>query len=146
MRWINLCSAWTGIGVQLRQNTQLARVAAAEQWVQRDFDITTPILENKDLAEAWVKGDSEFASLDAVDRYRLLFFERRAIVFWHHAYQLRQQELMHDAEWQCLKGIIRTVGRRQAVLESWNYFKDNFEGRFQDFINKQFEIAAKRST
>jgi hypothetical protein len=55
----------TYLAQQFRQNTEMARVAAAEQGVQRDFDIVSLLLENKELTEVWVKGESDFESLDA---------------------------------------------------------------------------------
>jgi len=131
---------------QLRQNTEMARVAAQEQWVQRDFDIVAPLLENKELAEVWVKGDSEFDSLDDADRQRLLFFERRAIIWWHHAFQLRQQGLYRDAEWHAIKGIIRAVGQRQALCEAWSLFESSFEPPFREFIKEQLDVAARGSS
>jgi len=129
------------VAQQLRQNTEMARIAGSEQWVQRDFDLTGPILENRELAEVWAKGDRQFDTLDEPDKWRMLFFERRAIVWWHHVYQLRQQGLYREADWQGLKGIIRTVGRRQSVRESWSVFKDSFEKPFGDFLEEQFAIV-----
>lgn len=46
---------------QVRQNTEMARVAAGSQQVQSDFDITGSMIANRELAEIWVKGESEFA-------------------------------------------------------------------------------------
>lgn len=41
----------TYLAQQFRQNTEMARVAAAEQGVQRDFDIVSLLLENEELTE-----------------------------------------------------------------------------------------------
>ena len=129
------------VAQQLRQNTEMARVASADQGVQRDFDIVSPLLESKELAEAWVIGESDFEKLDAADQSRLIFFERRALVWWHHCYQLRQKGLYSDADWQSTVGIIRAVGHRQALRASWDAFRDSFETAFVDFVEEQFAMA-----
>ncbi len=71
----------------------MARVASGLQQVQRDFDLTEAFIANRELAEIWVKGESDFDILDEVDRQRLMFFERRAIVWWHHTFQLHRRGL-----------------------------------------------------
>ncbi len=129
------------VAQQLRQNTKMARIAASEQGVKAELDLTEPIIGNREFAEVWAKGDQQFDSLDEPDRWRLLFFERRAIVWWHYVYQLRQQGLYRDADWQNVIGIIRAVCCRQAIRESWSMFKDGFEKPFRDFLEEQFAIA-----
>ncbi len=129
------------VAQQLHQNTELARVAASAQGVQRDFEITGPMIENRELAEIWLKGDSQFDSLDDTDKQRLVFFERRAIVWWHHVYLLRQQGLYRDADWQNVQGIIQNVGSRQAIREAWGRFEEGFEKPFRDFMDDQLAIA-----
>ena len=129
------------VAQQLRQNNEMARVAAAGLQVQRDFDITESIIVNRELMEVWLKGDSQFDSLDDADKQRLVFFERRAIVWWHHTYQLRKRGLLQDPEWQSQVGIIRAVAGRQAVRESWGIFRDGFEKSFRDFMDEKLMIS-----
>ena len=127
---------------QLNQNTELARVAAGGQQVQRDFDITESMIANRELAEIWVKGEAEFNDLDEVDRRRLIFFERRAIVWWHYNFYLNERGLLLKSEWQAQIGIIRAVANRQAVQASWAAFRDGFEKPFRDFLDEYIRIAS----
>ena len=126
---------------QLGQNTAMMRVNAASEWVERDYEIAAPFIESRELAEIWMKAGVEFESLDAVDKQRILFFERRAIILWHHLFQLRNQNLLPDAVWREHTWVIQNIGRRQAIRESWQVFKDAYETSFQDFIDEQFERA-----
>jgi hypothetical protein len=126
---------------QLGQNTAMMRVAASSERVEREFEILAPLVENRELAEAWMKGEADFSSLEPVDQTRLMFFERRAIVLWHHVFQLRQNDLLPDADWHEHTWIIQNIGRRQAVREAWRTFRGGWEAPFQEFMEGQFAIA-----
>ena len=126
---------------QLRQTNTMMRVNAASERLERDYEIVLPVIENGEFAEIWLKGQDDFSSLRPVDQQRLLFFERRAIMLWHHAYQLRHQSLLPDANWTEQMWVIRNIGSREAIREAWVQFKDGFEGPFQEFIDEQFSIA-----
>lgn len=126
---------------QLRQTNTMMRINAASERLERDYEIVAPIIESGELAEIWLKGESEFASLRPADQQRLLFLERRAIMLWHHQYLLRHQGLMPDANWHETLWIIRKLGRRQVIREAWRIFGEGFELGFQEFIDEQFTIA-----
>jgi hypothetical protein len=129
------------VGRQLKQTTDMMRVSASNERVQREYEILDNLIENREVAEYWLKGESDFDALDAVDQQRLLFFERRAIILWHHMFTLRQQQLIPDADWQWNEWVIRNVGRRQAVRRSWAIFGGSFEKPFRDYIERQFAAA-----
>lgn len=124
---------------QVRQNTEMARVAAGSQQVQADFDLTDALIANRELAEVWVKGESEFDLLDEVNKRRLIFFERRAIVWWHHNYQLNERGLLSASEWTAYLGIIHAVRNRQAVQTSWQLFREGFANPFREFLDEQLK-------
>jgi len=125
---------------QLQQNTEMARIAAGSQQVQADFDLTDSMIANRELAEVWVKGESEFDLLDEVNKRRLIFFERRAIVWWHHNFQLNQKGLLSASEWKAYLGIIHAVRSRQAVQISWQMFREGFDKPFRDFMDEQLKM------
>jgi hypothetical protein len=125
---------------QVRQNTEMARVAAGSQQVQADFDMSESMITSRDLAEIWVKGESEFDLLDEVNKQRLIFFERRAIVWWHHNYQLNERGLLSASEWTASLGIIRVVRNRQSVQAAWQLFREGFANSFRDFLDEQLKM------
>ena len=126
---------------QLGQNTAMMRVAASSESVERDHEIVAPILQSQELAEVWMKGEAEFSTLGPAERTWLMFFERRAIVLWHHRFQLRRQHLVPDWSWHEQTWIIQNIGRRQAVREAWRAFRGAYEPAFQEFMDSQFAIA-----
>ena len=126
---------------QLNQTTIMMRVGASGERIQRDTDIINSVIHSREIAEFWMKGATEFESLDDVDKQRLIFFERRAILHWHNMFGLRAQELVPDSDWIEMKWIIQNIGRRQSIRESWKVFRGSFQAPFQNFIEEQFAIA-----
>jgi len=129
------------VGKQVAQNTAMMRVGAASETLEKDFELTNPILESAELADIWSKGDHRLDELSEADRQRLIFFERRAIMLWHHNFELRNQGLFPDANWHNQNWIIRNIGQRQSCREAWSLFRDSFEGSFQKNIEGHFGSA-----
>lgn len=130
--------------MQIRQNTNALRMSAASERIERDYEIVLPIIERREFAEIWLKGGENLAELDMVDKQRLFFFERRAITYWNHIYQLRMQDLMPDSGWQEQIWIMQNIGRRQAVREAWRLYRGGYQEPFQRFLEAQFEIGDRR--
>jgi DNA-binding helix-hairpin-helix protein with protein kinase domain len=124
---------------QLHQNTEMARIAAGSAQFQADLDLTESMIANRELAEIWVKGESQFDLLDEVNQRRLIFFERRAIVWWHHNFQLNERGLLSHSEWTAYLGIIHAVRNRQAVQASWQLFRGGFADPFRNFMDEQLK-------
>jgi hypothetical protein len=131
---------------QIHQNTKALRMSAASERLERDFEIVLPVVENRAFAEVWLKGGDQFEKLDAVDKQRLFLFERRAITFWHHIYQLRNQGLLPDSSWQEQLWIMQNIGQRQAIQEAWHVYRGSYATAFQQFLEEQFLIGGKPST
>ena len=129
------------VGKQVAQNTAMMRVGAASETLEKDFELTNPILESAELAAIWSRGDHRLDELGEADRQRLIFFERRAIMLWHHNFELRNQGLFPDANWHNQNWIIQNIGQRQSCREAWSLFRDSFEGSFQKYIEEHFRSA-----
>ncbi len=123
---------------QLSQHTAMLRVQAASERLERDYDIASSIIESREVAEIWA---SDFDSLDEVDRHRIMFFERRAIVLWHHLFHMRERGLLSDPDWHEHRWIMRNLGRRRAVREAWKMFREAYEKPFQEFLDGEFAAA-----
>ncbi len=124
---------------ELRQNTNAMRVNNADNFVDFNFRLNTPIATDREFAEVWVKGWSDFASLDAVDQQRVVIYDFQAIAGWHNYFNLRQQALISDAQWTELTGTFESFGQRQAAREAWRTFKDIYQEPFQGFMAQFFE-------
>ncbi len=101
--------------------------------------MVSPVIGDRKLAELWVKGDSEFDSLDAVDQQRLIFLEWQALNAWNNSFRLRKKNLLSDQEWRNQIWIWKNIGQRQAVRESWKIFRDSYETSFQDLMSEYLD-------
>ena len=131
---------------QLGQNTEMMRANASDQRVQRDAELNFRVSDNNQgFTDIWLKGDTGLDSLSEEDRIRLIFFNRSAIVHWHNMFSLRSQKLLPDPAWNEMTWIIRHVGLRQDVLESWRMFKGAFDEAFQQFLDAELAAAEQLS-
>ena len=126
---------------QLKQTNLMMRNAAGSERMERDYDLVLPVIESREFAEVWIKGGNEFHELSSVDQQRLLLFERRAIVLWHHTFQLDKQGLFPQSHWTEQNWVVQNFGKRQAIREAWESFKPAFEPDFIEYIEEQFAIA-----
>ncbi len=126
---------------QLGQNTAMMRVGASDQRVQRDSELSYRISDSQEFTEIWLKGIADFQSLGEVERTRLIFFSRCAIVHWHNMFRLRGENLLPDSDWNELVWLIQHVGLRQDLLEAWRIFKNSFDKSFQEFLDAQLSAA-----
>lgn len=127
--------------LQIRQNTIALRMSTASEWLEKDYELVLPMIENRELAEVWVKGGDKLEELDEVDQQRIFFFERRAIMLWHHMYQLRTQGRLPDSSWKEQTWIMQNIGRRQAIRGAWDLYKGGYDLQFQQLIEEQFLIG-----
>jgi hypothetical protein len=124
------------VGKQLRQNTETMRVNAAHTYVEWFNEMLSRVMNNREVAELWIKGDSDFDSLDYVDKQRLLQHEIGAINMWEYLFSLHQQNLLPEARWQLLKWSFKNFGGRQSLHEAWKFSRGGFDKSFQDFMGQ----------
>jgi hypothetical protein len=125
---------------QVRQNTAMMRVAAAGERVQRDTDMATSISDSQEFAELWVRAGSAFDTLSDVEKTRVIFFERRAIVHTHNMFTLRQRGLLSDSDWKELQWILKSLGgQRKSFKACWALFKDSYDEPFRRFVEERIE-------
>ncbi len=124
---------------ELHQNTNQTRITVASTQVDITKHMVSPVIADRNLAELWVKGDSEFDSLDAVDQQRLIFLEWQALNAWNNSFRLRKKNLLSDQEWRNQIWIWKNIGQRQAVRESWKIFRDSYETSFQDLMSEYLD-------
>ncbi len=134
------------VAQQLRQNTQMMRSRASGERVQRDTELSGMVSGSGEFAEIWLKGRTDFESLNEVERIRLIFHSRSAILHWHNMFNLRAQNLLSDSDWNELVWLIEHLIRgRQDTLEAWKMFKGSFEEPFQKFLDARLAAIAPPS-
>ena len=127
------------VAQQIHQNNNMMSVGNAQHFVDFNINLVSPVVANRELADLWIKGDSDLESLDPIDRQRIILFEWQAIAGWYNFYNLRQQDLVSDEQWREVVWIFENIGRRQAVREAWNTFKGGYDKPFQEFMAQYLE-------
>ena len=127
------------VAQQLHQNTDMMRVGNAQHFVDFNIRLVGPIVANRELADLWIKGGSDFEALDSIDKQRLVMFEWQAIAGWHNFFNLRQKHLMSDEQWHEVVWVFENIGQRQAVRAAWATFKGGYDKSFQEFMAQYLE-------
>jgi hypothetical protein len=127
------------VGRQLRQNTAIMRQNAAGYYLGLQERLCGEVANNRELAEYWLKGASDFESLDDVDRQRIMLFEWRAITGWNQLFHLRKDGLVPDSQWNELLWSVKNFMTRQSAREAWTVFKGAFGKPFQDFVSSHID-------
>jgi hypothetical protein len=124
------------VGRQLKQSTETMRQAAAGYYLNLQDRLCGEVANSREFAERWSKGASEFESLDAVDKQRVVLFEQRAITGWNQLFLLRQDGLVPDSQWHELIWSVKYFGSRQSARFAWSVSKDSFGPGFQAFVSE----------
>ena len=128
------------VAKEVRQNTSAMRANSSQAWTELNFQLATPVALDREVAERWIEGGSDFESLDSVDQQRLVFYEWRAIEAWHHSFHLHEQGVLPEWQWQKIIWILENqIGHRQSVKASWKSFKGAYDQPFQDFMSQYIE-------
>ncbi len=127
------------VAQQLHQNTDMMRVGNAQHFVDFNISLVGPIVANRELADLWIKGGSDFETLDPIDKQRVVMLEWQAIAGWYNFFNLRQKHLMSDEQWHEVIWVFENIGRRQAVREAWKTFKGGYDKSFQEFMAQYLE-------
>jgi hypothetical protein len=124
---------------QLRQNTDAIRVSNADNYTDFYFKLNTPVATDRQFADLWAKGESQFDTLDPVDKQRLVVWEFQALAGWSKYFQLRQRSLITDAQWEEIVGTLGYFGQRQSMREAWRMFRGIYSPGYRQFMAKYFE-------
>ena len=127
------------VGKQLRQNTSQMRVNAATIYSQWADGVYSRVASDREFAEVWQKGKSDFNSLDEVDKLRILNFNMGVLYMWSHFFQMHQLKTLPDYFWKSQLWAYENFGRRQDRQETWKILKEGFDKPFQDFMSQYIE-------
>ena len=117
---------------QVKQNT----VALRAGFITSNNEIIAPLVQQRDVAEIWVKGSDNFRELDPVDQQRVMFFESRAITVWNHYFHMRDKGLIEDYLWEEMLWLFRNIGKRESMQETWKLWRSAYLPGFREFMDQ----------
>jgi hypothetical protein len=132
------------VAIQLRQNTATMHMSASTARVQHDAVLNSKVSDSREFAAIWLKGRDAFECLDEVERIRLIFFNRSAIVQWHYMFRLRAQKLLPDEDWNEMIWCIRHLAaQRQDAHAAWKILRDSFGEPFGKFMDTHLAAVGR---
>jgi hypothetical protein len=123
------------LALQVRSGNAVSQDNASHAWVQLNFDLAGQVAVDRELAEFWVKGGTQFDQLDSVDQQRIVFYEWRAIEGWHHAFHQWKRGILREPHWNRIVWVMENIGQRQSIREAWRTFRDSYDADFQRFVD-----------
>jgi hypothetical protein len=123
------------VGKQIKQNANAMKMNAMSIHAQQVSQIQIAMATNREFAECWTKGASEFDGLDEVDKNRLLVFEETGINLWRTFFDLHRQGLLEEGAWEQQLNIIKVYTTRSSVRAAWELFGRGFNEPFRRFID-----------
>lgn len=129
------------VGRQVRQNTASMINAASTDYSNGLNALTISMVMDRDFAEIWTKGESQFDELDEVDKRRLLFYELVGLSTWRRSFDLHQQGLLPEDVWNEQVGGIGILAQRQSVRLAWERFSHTFSPSFRAVVESHMKPA-----
>ena len=122
------------VGLQVRQNTDVMRIGAAQDYVSSFHDIISIIVQTPDLASVWRRG---LETIDTLDNYEEVQFLAtmsmitRATQSSH--YQWRNGALA-DGLWLGYSTLYSDLLVAQGAKQFWRMRRHWFSPEFQDWV------------
>jgi peroxiredoxin family protein len=124
---------------QIKQQTKLAKVANTQALVELSSPFNLQLIQDREMAEFWVKGARKFDTYDQVDQYRY----KSLLIWWlllhENIYYQKQNKLLDEkiyASW--LYDLTFFVHQQQLKLR-WEELKDAFQSDFRDHVDSLIE-------
>lgn len=124
------------LAIQIRQNTKAVQSSALDSAFNRISGLRHSLSENPELAQLYLKGGKDPASLDEIEltRYRIMlhnmFMSQSNIYF-----QTKLADLSTDT-WDSQISVISRVLNSPGGQWFWENYSAEFETQFQDEVNK----------
>jgi len=130
------------LALQIRQNTQSLRLAAAHGWKSDGLDLRMRIVQDPDLARVFRTGLVDASSLDENDRVR--FNITLAAIFDHlqFAFERRGEGLL---DWDALEGFIRGYVGQPGTQDWWKSGRETLNQAFVSYVEENLLPSSKGS-
>ncbi len=122
------------IAVQTWQTKRLAKTANTQSLVEISAPFNLQLIQDREMAEFWVKGAELEADMDEVDRYRY----RSLLVWWlilhENIYYQRKQRLLDDKTYAPWKADLEQFVIEHHLETRWGKMRKNFQVEFADQV------------
>jgi len=129
------------VGIEVRHSNRESRHRTIEETLQNYRAARAPVIDNVDVARAWITGLQDFAGLDPADKVRFLLvadslFGNIQSFFLHHQDGRMPREL-YEPQRRLLEDILGYPGLQAA----WDFRKDYFHVAFRASVEQSITVA-----
>jgi hypothetical protein len=129
------------VGMEVRHSNRESRHRTIEETLQNYRAARSPIIDNVDVARAWISGLRDFAALEPPDKVRFLLiadslFGNIQSFFLHHR-EGRMPPELYEPQRRFLEDVLGYPGLQAA----WEFRKDYFHVAFRASVEKSLATA-----
>jgi hypothetical protein len=132
------------VGMEVRHSNRESRHRTIEETLQNYRDARAALIENVDVARAWISGLHDFTALEPADKVRFLLiadslFGNIQSFFLHHR-DGRMPDELYEPQRRFLNDVLGYPGLQAA----WDFRKSYFHVAFRALVEES--IAAARGS
>ena len=114
----------------LRENNRLVRAANTQALVNLSSPFTLALIQDRAMAELCLRGASNVADMDDVDRHRYRNLLVWWLVFYENIFFQWNQRLLSENSFRPWKSDLKQFARQQQLWKQWDQIKQLFEKKF----------------
>ncbi len=128
---------------ELRENNKLTRAANTQALVELSAPFYMGIIQDRKLAELYVRGGKETGQMDEVDRYRYRSLVSWWLVFHENAYYQWRNGLLDAHSYKPWANDLDVFLRQQNVAVHWKEMKGLFQDEFAKYVTGRIDECQK---
>ena len=105
---------------QIQANTKSTAVASTSTFLQGFFQLSAPVMENKEFAATMLQGYYGYDSLGEVERFQFQVSMLQWFNLWDSMFTLHNEGLLPDARWTAVKTQIENVLAMPGPRAVWD--------------------------
>jgi hypothetical protein len=129
------------VGLQMRQQTHLARNANSQALVELSYPINLEILRDEKIAHLWVHGWREYSTYDDVKKYQFEVLLITILNLYANFYHQWRRGLLNKDLWLACERDIEDFLRTQHLELFWDKIKDSFDQEFKERVSLMIRRA-----
>jgi len=115
------------------------RVAASSDRLQTFLQFWFRLADDPEFVKLWLRGDSEFATMDEVEQFRVVAFETAGLTVWSYFFDLYREGLLPDERWKEHLHDIGGLEQREAMRAAWSLNKPRYGLPYQQLMSKYIQ-------
>ena len=119
------------IWYQLRTSNRLAQAANSQNLFELSSPLLLQFIEDKQVAELWLKGAHSFSELDKVDQYRYDMVLTWWLNLHENIYYQYRQKLLDEPSYRAWANELTRFVKTQRLRPLWEQLKESYQPDFQ---------------